>query len=145
VSDTARIPLRARDGSVRAWALVDLDDSDMLDEYRWFEVGGYAARTQRPGTILMHRELLGLVRGDARQVDHLNGDPLDNRRENLRVSDGPLGLRGESQHRGVTRFRDKWMARATIGGRVHYLGVYDDDEEAGSAVRAFLDQERFVS
>src|SRR4051794_37235481 len=45
-----RVPLRARDGSVRAWALLDEQDAH-LAEQRWCLDGdGYAVRTvHRPG------------------------------------------------------------------------------------------------
>ena len=72
-------------------AMTTVDDSDYesLKGYRWSLINGYAARTSRkyehlPRTVKMHRQILGLLRsGKAIQVDHINGDRLDNRRANL--------------------------------------------------------------
>ncbi|GAH21431.1 unnamed protein product, partial [marine sediment metagenome] len=35
--------------------------------------------------IPMHRQILGLKPGDGKIVDHINRNPLDNRRVNLRI------------------------------------------------------------
>lgn len=47
-----------------------------------------ARGTTRPRTVetvWMHRYIMGLTVGDPREVDHQNGDPLDNTRRNLYV------------------------------------------------------------
>ena len=84
-SDTATI-IRS-DG---AEILVDRADYDRLNQYRWFAAGtknGYAGRSvTRNGksrVCYMHRELLAPPPGFV--VDHVNGNPLDNRRSNLRI------------------------------------------------------------
>lgn len=70
--------------------LVDRADYARLNQYRWFPAGtknGYAGRyVKRNGknrVLYLHRELLAPPPGFV--VDHINGDTLDNRRENLRI------------------------------------------------------------
>ena len=46
---------------------------------------GYTAKDAAEKTRLMHRQILGLIHGDGKEVDHINKDRLDNRRANLRV------------------------------------------------------------
>lgn len=150
-----RLPLRARDGSVRAYALVDEQDAEQAN-HRWCLIGrhGYVSRqlprvngrTRR--TVYLHREILGLVAGDGLEGDHKNGDPLDNRRQNLRIvtkpqngqnRHNPRATGGTSPYRGVawcSRLK-KWVAKVTIAGRTHYLGSFDDEQEAAAAARAF--------
>jgi hypothetical protein len=142
----AEIQLYARDGSVRAHVLVDDEDYAWLSQWRWTLLpSGYAYRRTRrgpsAGVIYMHRQILGLVRGDGRVGDHVNGDRLDNRRANLRV----VTRRGNAQNclstigstsrfRGVSwnTARQKWIAQAWINGRQTNLGSYDSEEEAAA-------------
>ena len=73
-------------------------------------------------------------------VDHINGDRLDNRKTNLRVvtrsvnnmnSDrvwGASGYKGVGQH--VT---GSWYARLKVNGKVRSFGYYKTAEEANVA------------
>lgn len=143
-----RIPLRARDGSVRAYAIVDDADFEHLSERRWsLAHNGYAVRGERHGgrqrLIQMHRVVLGLRPGEDRYSDHINGDRLDNRRANLRVAtyaennQNTRGRGGASRHRGVARYRREWRAYATVDGETKHLGCFKTEDEAAEVARAF--------
>jgi hypothetical protein len=80
------------------WTIVDAEDYEYLVQWKWFAKKGgcgetlYAARSVREGkhvtTIRMHRVIMQkeLAAISAyREVDHLNHNPLDNRKENLKV------------------------------------------------------------
>jgi hypothetical protein len=76
------IPLRARNGNVRAYALVDPADYACLAEHRWhMTANGYAARRVGRQIVLMQRAILGA--GEGEQVVYRSEDKLDNRRGNL--------------------------------------------------------------
>lgn len=68
-------------------AIVDEVDYDYLSQFNWCYSHGYAARSiVRNGLktmMRMHQELLTAPRG--KEVDHRNGNSLDNRRDNLRL------------------------------------------------------------
>lgn len=71
-------------------ALVDAEDYEELSKYAWgwLSAGGYAVRggktpTGRRKTIFMHKEIMPAPRGWV--TDHINSNPLDNRRANLRI------------------------------------------------------------
>jgi hypothetical protein len=146
------IPLRRRDGTIRAYALIDREDAH-LAVYRWHFKTGYAVRDLRRGSYrwaeYLHRLVLRLPSGDLRQGDHVNGDTLDNRRSNLRVvtraqnMQNVSGVLASSRYRGVSwhRQRQKWQANATliIDGRKkqHYLGLFTSEEEAAAVASAF--------
>lgn len=69
----------------------------------------------------------------AGQIDHINGDPHDNRIENLRVVNNAQNSRNR-RHRGVSFDRRKaarpWRARIMLDGRSISLGYYDTEAEA---------------
>lgn len=78
------------------------------------------------------------------EVDHINGDPSDNRWCNLREatrqkqmantrkpSTNKSGYKGVSWHKGG----QKWQVHIKHQGINHYLGLYKDLEEAASVYR----------
>lgn len=146
--DSVRIPLRARDGSVRAYTVVDSADADWVSQFRWYLDRGYALRHAladgRSYPLSLQRALLGMARGDKGEVDHINRDRLDNRRSNLRVLT-PAGNRqntssacgSSSQYRGVYWDKElgKWRAALKVGGKRIHLGRFTDEDEAGQVAR----------
>lgn len=89
----------------------------------------------------LHRELLGLTDPKV-LVDHINHDPLDNRRSNLRLATKSLngcnrgktranttGFKGVSKHNQCER----WLAQIRVNNKNHYLGLFKTPEEAALA------------
>jgi HNH endonuclease len=80
---------------------------------------------------------------DAGEIDHINGDCLDNRRENLRkatrsqnmANQPKIGGTWSSHYKGVTWFkqRQKWRAQIKIEGRNHHLGLFINEDDAAKA------------
>lgn len=144
-----KVPVYGRAGVV-AHAIVDDVDAHVA-AMRWNRSpAGYAQRKVRVDgryrTVLMHRLILGLDRGDAREVDHRNRDRLDNRRENLRVGTAALNQQNRegipntsSRFRGVIweRQRKKWRAQVMLNGRTVTLGRFDHEEDAAAAASSW--------
>lgn len=138
------LPLRDRAGSVVDHAFVDPEDYQALKDFRWCLSKGYVVRAvwhsgrQQAVLIQLHREILGLSPGDGWEADHENGNPLDNRRSNLRVATHAQNLQnrksgyGSSSFRGVSwhKRKMKWAAGVKVDGKRHNLGLFDDEEEA---------------
>lgn len=131
----------------RGIALVDVADAEAISVYTWHMTSkGYAARTEEVGgkrqQVRMHRQLLGLMLGDPRQTDHVNGNKLDNRRENLRICTDAQNRQNLYQC-GLTRgtywnpWYNCWGARVMLAGKRHYLGYFDTREEAAAIASAF--------
>lgn len=143
------IPIYFRDGSLRCVTQVDDAFADLrllrwtLVKNRYVIHYGKRKAGQPRDFILMHRHVLGLAKGDPREGDHEDGDPLNNQRSNLRVVDRVEQLQnvpsrgGTSRYRGVSRDGSKWKVRVKTGGICHYLGMFADEDEAGRVANEF--------
>ncbi len=136
------IPLKRRNGSVRAEVLVDDEDFERFGHLRWCWNNGYAFRIgEQRRALYLHREIMGLVRGDGREVDHRDRNRLDCRRSNLIVTvrkgnaANVPSLGGTSKHRGICRRGERWQAYVNIDGRFVSFGYYDDEEVAAKVAR----------
>jgi hypothetical protein len=125
-------------------ALVDDADYPELSKFRWYACkygNTYYAQRASPRAngkqhkILMHAVILGTPKG--MQTDHINGNGLDNRRENLRV----VTCRGNQQNQHTPKSskypgvswenrRRKWRVCIEVSRKTCHLGYYDDEEEA---------------
>ena len=143
---TARVPLQARDGSITGYTLVDAADVAWAQQWRWqMSPTRRVVRGRNGRTIHLHRELLGLVKGDGLEADHINRDTLDNRRANLRkatrgqnAQNLPIRMNASSAHRGVSWVarRQKWWAYCNVGGERVYSEFFETEQEAADAARA---------
>jgi len=129
-------------------AVVDDDDYAWLSKWKWCAGAGgpYAVRTgkladgeRRGKAILMHREIMRP--DDGLQVDHINGNTLDNRRCNLRPCTPTQNAQHitkrknpHSRHKGVRKDAcGYWMAHVSNNGRFEYLGYFGSEDEAAAA------------
>ena len=133
------------------YALVSNEDYEWLSREKWHCVnmrGGrkamrsiYGPEKQRRHKVYMHREIMGLEKGDNRVVDHINHNTLDNRRCELRICSQAENCRnmrkthGSSQYKGVSwrKLRKKWKAVITINDKTIFLGDFDSQNHAAMA------------
>ncbi len=89
----------------------------------------------------MHREILALGSSDAREVDHLNHDTLDNQRANLRAVGHEENQQNQKAPKGYSyhRHTGKYLARLRANKKYIYLGIFETPEEAR---RAYLEANR---
>lgn len=146
------IPLKRHNGTVRAWAIVDLSDFKEAMKYRWHYSSGYVQRNIYQGSKRLygqslHRQLMGLSYMDSLQVDHIDINPLNNRRNNLRFASNAenrqnIRPQGFSKFRGVDWHKPsrKWRARVRHEGKLVHLGMFHDELEAARAASEFRKQ-----
>lgn len=102
----------------------------------------------RSKTVYCHRAAWGIYHGvmPDGDVDHINGDALDNRIENLRDlgEDRALNQRNcrlssnnTSGYNGVTKHGNSWVAQVKFNWKRHHLGSFNTPEEADEAVKEF--------
>lgn len=133
-------------------ALVDDEDFEALNRFKWCAKSSgaglfYAYRAtgkRSDGSRVyqfMHRLL---VQGDG-FVDHINGNGLDNRRDNLRLATSSQNginrrkaLGTTSRYKGVTWSKkdQRWCAQIKRNGKNRFLGSFRSEEEAAKAYDA---------
>lgn len=127
-------------------AIIDLCDLAYLSQFKWQKVNGYAARREWFGkedggyVIYMHRAIMQPPPWLC--VDHINGNKLDNRRNNLRIVthaenminwDNNKGI--TSKYRGVSwdNSRQKWKTQIHFKGEHVFIKRFDTEIEAAKA------------
>jgi hypothetical protein len=128
------------------FALVDDEDYESLNRYKWCITKVYASRgvsiKNKNHIILMHRVIVNAPPN--MQVDHINGDPLDNRKCNLRICTHAQNIHNQkprkcgnrtSGFKGVSRDRrnGKWRARIHVADQEYWLGVFENERDAAAA------------
>jgi hypothetical protein len=100
------------------FAWVDDEDLDKVSSVNWHYDGRYAANKTRQRKLYMHHLIISKP-GKGYVVDHINRNPLDNRRANLRIItrrenqyNSGLWRHNKSGHKGVSwsEERQKWVA-----------------------------------
>jgi hypothetical protein len=102
---------------------------------------GYAAKSvwvkgsNKNRRVYLHRLITDAK--DGAMVDHINGNKLDNRRENLRLVNTSINEQnkkpyGESNLKGVhfNKYAGKWQSKITKDGKQGHLGYFDSSEDA---------------
>jgi len=125
------------------FAIVDDEDFDYLNQWKWYFCNGYAMRNRLKvggkarGLIRMHRLINKTPEGLF--TDHINRDKLDDRRVNLRtvnksVNEHNTGARRNSKSgiKGVIweNKNNKWRAEIMINRVKTFIGYFNTAEEA---------------
>lgn len=137
-----RVPLHNKQGEVVAHAVVDEEDA-WVAKHRWYlDASGYVRRDSGRRCTRLHRDLLGLMPGDGRAVDHRNGDKLDNRRANLRIASQAENCQNVRTRKGGMRgvYQDQrdgaWYGQVKHRGKRHSTSRFPTPEQAQAAVAA---------
>jgi hypothetical protein len=126
--------------------MVDDEDYEFLNKWKWHYNNGYAAKAARTSdgkrkSLRMHRLILLPHYGE--MTDHINRDRLDNRRKNLRI----CTLRTNSYNRGKPKNNKsgykgvyersgrlkKWEARIQVNDTPVHIGNFYTAAEAARA------------
>jgi len=128
-------------------AMVDDEDFDWLSQWKWHSKVKkntvYAKRNHRCEdgkckTILMHREILGLL--DIKiHGEHADGNGLNNTRGNIRPSTHSQNMMNRDSHansssvfKGVSwrKDRNKWVSSIKVNGKNKHLGFFENEVDA---------------
>jgi len=134
------------------FALVDDADFEAVNQFKWcaykkrgnrfYAARGVPRRDAEPGkrtSQYLHQFLFP----DAKEIDHRDGDGLNNQRNNLRPVTHQQNLQayqnrrkeGHSIFRGVTisKHFPKWRAQIRFNKKTIFIGYFDSETEAAKA------------
>lgn len=127
-------------------AIIDSDDFEKVKNIPWYFHKPYVRATIKRGRkterIYLHRLVKNAPTGLF--VDHINRDPLDNRKSNLRIctmsqncSNRTIQKNSTTKIKGVFMERDgrqkKWRAQIKYQRKTFYLGRFYTKSEAAAA------------
>lgn len=124
------------------FVLVDDEDFDWLNQWKWYawwnknNQSYYAVRTELTRTRqYMHRQILGLEKGDKRQGDHIHHNTLDNRRSQLRIATPQQNQWNRKTAKGYCwhEQRGKYLSSIRLNSKNIYLGLFNTKQEARQA------------
>ena len=137
------------------FAIFDPEDSDLIGQFSWCKNAlGYVVAKTKTGsrsiprkTVLMHG--LVMMRPIDCIIDHINGNPLDNRKDNLRYcsySENQMNVRKKgrnglptSQHKGVSwSVRGYWQVVVRVDGRLKFIGKFEHESDAAQAAEPYF-------
>ena len=133
--------LRNRTDHVTGIAWVDADVHKVVSGFKWrSNPSGYVMGRVDGREVMLHREIMGLS-GSFPLVDHIDGDPRNNLRSNLRVATGSQNtanrhvIASSCGYRGVTFHKSsgKWQAAIKVERKSIFLGLHSCIEDAARA------------
>ena len=123
--------------------IVDEEDLERVNKHSWYleksKIYGYYRSRINGKLVRLHRFILN-VTDPKIQVDHINGNTLDNRKCNLRLCSAKDNSKNMKRHKdnrsgykGVSAYRHKWKAEISTDKGRKYLGLFPTKEEAAKA------------
>lgn len=130
----------------KLYTIVDDEDYAKLIKLKWNFNGGYVVHSITSGEdrgkkIRMHRLIMHPNDDDI--VDHINGNTLDNRKSNLRITNETGNIRNSrkmekkkqvtSKYKGVSwdKQMSAWKVSIRNCGKVEHLGYFNNEDVAG--------------
>ena len=124
---------------------VDDEDYEYLNQFKWHvNLSKGNARAKRYGLankkyvpILMHRELMNFP--DKLLVDHIDGNPLNNQKSNLRICTHAenrrnMKKRNKRLYKGVYLTKNnKFFSAIKFNRKSIWLGIFNTEEDAALA------------
>jgi hypothetical protein len=140
-----RIPLKNREGVIVEYALVDEDDFEKVNKYKWcLNSTGYAqGMIEKTNNVRLHFFVFKKPEID-NVIDHIDQDRLNNQKSNLREVSYSINSHNKkkntnielsSKYKGVcwNKKQSKWISSCTHGSKTIYLGSFETEEAAAEA------------
>lgn len=138
------LPILTAEGKVQSSTLVDADLYVALSAHRWeLDREGYVRRfgniEGRRYEIRLHRLVMACSPGDGLIIDHINRNPRDNRRANLRfvsVSENNMNrVLAEKAKPYWRQSKNRWHSAFKYKKKRYHVGYFSDYAEAEEALQ----------
>lgn len=142
INAAIRIPLVGKSGGFVLIDQIDLDKVSCCEWRRKNDASADYAVSATKKKLLMHRLILGCLNKPDMEVDHRNGNGLDNRRTNIRICTTAQNQWNQkprdgssSKFKGVrwSAARKKWFVSICANKRIYWIGSFSDENEAARA------------
>ena len=140
--DICRMSLYDKHGFKRQEeVIIDSEDHGIVFGKKWcFNDNGYVSSSSDGEFIRLHRLIMG-VNGTSQRIDHIDRDPLNNRKENLRFCtqqqnccNRKVNKGNRSGYKGVEMVNENsWRVSISAKNKKYYLGTYNDKHDAAMA------------
>ena len=125
-------------GQLKVIGIIDNDDFNKVIGKQWHESHGYIVANKH---VFLHNVILNRTPKQGEHADHINRNPLDNRKANLRICTpnqnfcNRPGVKGSSNYKGVAwhKATGKWRAYIQLDKQHEYLGYFDKEKDAALA------------
>ena len=123
---------------------IDNDDFYKIKDYKWsvykYGINYYASTSDKNKTIYMHRLIIDPP--ENMDVDHINNNGLDNRKDNLRICTRAQNSR--NKRKGISKYSDykgvsynkrakSYIAQIKYNYNCIFLGYFKNEIEAAKA------------
>jgi hypothetical protein len=133
-----------------AVAIINDEDYEIVSKYKWCVTkhgNSFCAQTNvridgKRKTLRMHQLIMEAKGGQF--VDHINGNGLDNRRENLRFCTNAQNQMNQRTTKNISGYKgvfwypryNKWISKICYNKKEYFLGYFTDKIEAAKAYDA---------
>ena len=121
---------------------IDDEDYKKVSKYKWGLSGkGYVSKSIKIGekwhSLYLHRFLLNTLN----EIDHIDRNPLNNQKENLRIVTRSQNNMNKCKQKGkwsssfkrVSKVKNNWTARTCLNEKFYCLGTFENEIDAAIA------------
>lgn len=146
----AFVPVKIENFKASRKAIVDDVDLEKVAGFKWrMHPGGKAQTTigwrkgEKKSCLLMHQLVIGKA-PKGFEIDHINGNKLDNRRSNLRICSHEENMRNRKMNKnnksgfkgvGFSKRENKWQVYIGVKKAKKFLGYFEELKDAAEAYK----------
>jgi len=140
-NDICRIKLYDREGNKKIETIIDTEDYEKVKGIKWYLGDGkYVIHSRyKKASLKLHRTILELSENDNSIIDHIDGNPLNNKKSNLRICTSQQNtfnqkkrINNTSGFKGIfwNKIESKWESRIGVNCKRIFLGHFKNKIDA---------------